>query len=173
MKNKAYKRAPNRQTCYAPSFPKHNQLKFRKAAFDKNAPDSLVQSFMPFNIGLGDSRSGTFQTPQKSATLSGGSRSSSLQYLSKWISFAPWAQAKRCHFVLKVPVSDPQLLLEQILRVTSFSSQPLKVADFLRSLESTRPTVTEADIKRHEDWTKESGAFCRKPPFWTLSWLCF
>jgi vacuolar protein-sorting-associated protein 4 len=36
---------------------------------------------------------------------------------------------------------------------------PLKIADFLKSLESTRPTVTQADIKRHEDWTKESGAF--------------
>jgi vacuolar protein-sorting-associated protein 4 len=35
---------------------------------------------------------------------------------------------------------------------------PLKVADFLKSLESTRPTVTDADIQRHEDWTKESGA---------------
>ncbi|KAF9482350.1 AAA-domain-containing protein [Pholiota conissans] len=34
----------------------------------------------------------------------------------------------------------------------------LKVADFLKSLSSTRPTVTEADIKRHEEWTKESGA---------------
>ncbi|KAJ3552155.1 hypothetical protein NP233_g12948 [Leucocoprinus birnbaumii] len=35
---------------------------------------------------------------------------------------------------------------------------PLKVADFLKSLESTKPTVTEADIKKHDDWTKESGA---------------
>lgn len=36
---------------------------------------------------------------------------------------------------------------------------PLKMNDFLKSLESTRPTVTEADIKKHEDWTKESGEF--------------
>lgn len=36
---------------------------------------------------------------------------------------------------------------------------PLKIADFLKSLESTRPTVTDADIKRHEEWTRESGAF--------------
>ncbi|KAF5312666.1 hypothetical protein D9619_003634 [Psilocybe cf. subviscida] len=35
---------------------------------------------------------------------------------------------------------------------------PLKLADFLKSLESTRPTVTEADIKKHDEWTKESGA---------------
>ena len=34
---------------------------------------------------------------------------------------------------------------------------PLKLADFLLSLESTPPTVTEADIKRNESWTKESG----------------
>ncbi|KAF5338226.1 hypothetical protein D9758_012867 [Tetrapyrgos nigripes] len=34
---------------------------------------------------------------------------------------------------------------------------PLRVNDFLRSLETTRPTVTEADIKKHDDWTKESG----------------
>ncbi|KAF7306243.1 AAA-domain-containing protein [Mycena indigotica] len=34
---------------------------------------------------------------------------------------------------------------------------PLKVGDFLKSLSSTRPTVTEADIKRHDDWTRESG----------------
>jgi vacuolar protein-sorting-associated protein 4 len=36
---------------------------------------------------------------------------------------------------------------------------PLKLADFLKSLSSTRPTVTESDIKRHEEWTKESGTF--------------
>ncbi|KAN0101141.1 P-loop containing nucleoside triphosphate hydrolase protein [Tylopilus felleus] len=35
---------------------------------------------------------------------------------------------------------------------------PLELQDFLKSLESTRPTVTEAEIKRHEEWTKESGA---------------
>lgn len=34
---------------------------------------------------------------------------------------------------------------------------PLKLADFIKSLENVRPTVTEADIKRHDDWTKESG----------------
>ena len=34
---------------------------------------------------------------------------------------------------------------------------PLKLNDFLKSLESVRPTVTEADIKRHDEWTKESG----------------
>ncbi|KAF8907653.1 katanin p60 ATPase domain-containing protein [Gymnopilus junonius] len=34
----------------------------------------------------------------------------------------------------------------------------LKVNDFLKSLDATRPTVTEADIVKHEQWTKESGA---------------
>jgi vacuolar protein-sorting-associated protein 4 len=33
----------------------------------------------------------------------------------------------------------------------------LKIADFLKSLDSTRPTVTEKDIQRHEEWTKDSG----------------
>jgi len=33
----------------------------------------------------------------------------------------------------------------------------LKLADFLKSLDSTRPTVTDKDIKRHEEWTKDSG----------------
>lgn len=34
---------------------------------------------------------------------------------------------------------------------------PLKLADFLKSLSSVRPTVTETDIRRHDEWTKESG----------------
>ena len=36
---------------------------------------------------------------------------------------------------------------------------PLKLADFLKSLDSTRPTVTDKDIQRHEEWTKDSGTF--------------
>ncbi|KAJ7596280.1 P-loop containing nucleoside triphosphate hydrolase protein [Mycena floridula] len=34
---------------------------------------------------------------------------------------------------------------------------PLKIADFMKSLSSVRPTVTESDIKRHDEWTRESG----------------
>ncbi|ETW87752.1 AAA+-type ATPase [Heterobasidion irregulare TC 32-1] len=34
---------------------------------------------------------------------------------------------------------------------------PLRFADFLKSLDNVRPTVNEEDIKRHDDWTKESG----------------
>ena len=34
---------------------------------------------------------------------------------------------------------------------------PLRVADFLKSLETTRPTVTAEDIRKHDQWTLESG----------------
>jgi len=34
----------------------------------------------------------------------------------------------------------------------------LKITDFLKSLESTPPTVNEADVKRHLEWTREAGA---------------
>jgi vacuolar protein-sorting-associated protein 4 len=34
---------------------------------------------------------------------------------------------------------------------------PLKIADFLKSLDNTRPTVTQADIAKHDKWTMESG----------------
>lgn len=37
---------------------------------------------------------------------------------------------------------------------------PLKLGDFLKSLDNTPRTVTEADIKRNEDWTRDSGK-CR------------
>lgn len=36
---------------------------------------------------------------------------------------------------------------------------PLRFTDFVKSLESVRPTVSQDDIKRHDEWTKESGAF--------------
>lgn len=34
---------------------------------------------------------------------------------------------------------------------------PLRIGDFLKSLDSVRPTVTMSDIERHNEWTKESG----------------
>lgn len=37
---------------------------------------------------------------------------------------------------------------------------PLRIGDFLKSLDSVRPTVTADDIKKHEQWTLESGACC-------------
>jgi len=33
----------------------------------------------------------------------------------------------------------------------------LRFTDFIKSLESVRPTVTQEDIRRHDEWTKESG----------------
>ncbi|KAI0809143.1 AAA-domain-containing protein [Irpex lacteus] len=35
---------------------------------------------------------------------------------------------------------------------------PLKLNDFLKSLETTRPTVTAEDIRKHDEWTRDSGA---------------
>lgn len=35
---------------------------------------------------------------------------------------------------------------------------PLRIVDFLKSLDSVRPTVTADDIKKHDQWTLESGA---------------
>lgn len=34
---------------------------------------------------------------------------------------------------------------------------PLRMADFVKSLSSVRPTVTQTDIKKHDEWTQESG----------------
>lgn len=36
---------------------------------------------------------------------------------------------------------------------------PLTMKDFVKSLESVRPTVSAEDIKKHDEWTKESGTF--------------
>lgn len=35
---------------------------------------------------------------------------------------------------------------------------PLRVGDFLNSIATTRPSVAADDIKRHIEWTNESGA---------------
>jgi len=35
---------------------------------------------------------------------------------------------------------------------------PLRIGDFLQSIASTRPSVAADDVKRHIDWTNESGA---------------
>jgi len=34
----------------------------------------------------------------------------------------------------------------------------LKLADFERALDSTRPTVSSEDIHKHQQWTNDSGA---------------
>ena len=36
---------------------------------------------------------------------------------------------------------------------------PLKLNDFIKAIDTVRPTVTEDDIKRHVDWTNDSGIF--------------
>lgn len=42
---------------------------------------------------------------------------------------------------------------------------PLRLADFLKSLDSVRPTVTAEDIKKHDQWTLESGKRVLLPIF--------
>jgi len=34
---------------------------------------------------------------------------------------------------------------------------PLTLNDFLKAVQSIRPTVADADIKKHEEWTQDSG----------------
>jgi hypothetical protein len=34
---------------------------------------------------------------------------------------------------------------------------PLKMADFLKSLQAVRPTLNEADVRKFDDWTRDSG----------------
>ena len=52
---------------------------------------------------------------------------------------------------------DPDAIEKNWSTVESDELQepPLRFADFLKSLESVRPTVTSEDIVRHEEWTKE------------------
>ncbi len=66
--------------------------------------------------------------------------------LRKWTPCSPGAQGAK-------EMSWSEIESDELLE------PPLKVADFLRSLETTRPTVSASDIKKHEDWTKESGIF--------------
>ena len=63
---------------------------------------------------------------------------------SKWTPCSPGAQGAK-----EMTWSD--------IGTDELLEPPLKLSDFLKSLESTRPTVTEADIKKHEDWTEASG----------------
>jgi len=65
-------------------------------------------------------------------------------FQSKWTPCSPGAQGAK-----EMTWSD--------IGTDELLEPPLKLSDFLKSLESTRPTVTEADIKKHEDWTEASG----------------
>jgi Vps4 C terminal oligomerisation domain len=55
---------------------------------------------------------------------------------------------------------DPEAVEKSWVDINSDELQepPLKIGDFLRSLATVRPTVTDADVRRHDQWTKESGA---------------
>ena len=48
---------------------------------------------------------------------------------------------------------------------------PLRFVDFVKSLESVRPTVSQEDIKRHDEWTKESGTLSARGSCVLLLWL--
>ncbi|KAH7104695.1 katanin p60 ATPase domain-containing protein [Auriculariales sp. MPI-PUGE-AT-0066] len=37
------------------------------------------------------------------------------------------------------------------------SEPPLRMADFVRAVQNARPTVTQDDVRRHEQWTNDSG----------------
>jgi hypothetical protein len=66
---------------------------------------------------------------------------------------------------------DPDAVEKNWTQVESEELQepPLRFTDFVKSLESVRPTVSQEDIQRHDDWTKESGGFCCYVNF--LLWL--
>ncbi|KAH9964624.1 AAA-domain-containing protein [Russula dissimulans] len=55
---------------------------------------------------------------------------------------------------------DPDAVEKNWTQVESEELQepPLRFTDFVKSLESVRPTVSLEDIRKHEEWTKESGA---------------
>ncbi|KIK66000.1 hypothetical protein GYMLUDRAFT_218784 [Collybiopsis luxurians FD-317 M1] len=54
---------------------------------------------------------------------------------------------------------DPEAVEKswETLEADELIEPPLKLADFMNSLETNKSTCTLADIKKHEDWTKESG----------------
>src|ERR1700729_3175955 len=56
-----------------------------------------------------------------------------------------------------VPMTWREVLSNQLLE------PPLTTDDFLMSLDSTRPTVTNEDLKLHEEWTKNYGVFDFSP----------
>jgi vacuolar protein-sorting-associated protein 4 len=57
---------------------------------------------------------------------------------------------------------DPDAVEKNWTQVESDELQepPLRFTDFVKSLESVRPTVSEEDIRKHDEWTKESGTSC-------------
>ena len=59
-----------------------------------------------------------------------------------------WGIAAKCRFVFH-SWSD--------IESDELEEPPLKLNDFLKSLSTVRPTVTQEDIRKHDEWTKESG----------------
>ena len=66
---------------------------------------------------------------------------------------------------------DPSAVEKNWTQVESDELQepPLRFTDFVKSLESVRPTVSQEDIRRHDEWTKESGAFVGRCTFLFLA----
>jgi hypothetical protein len=54
---------------------------------------------------------------------------------------------------------DPKAVEKALSQIGSdeLLEPPLRIADFLKSLDNTQPTVTQADIAKHDQWTMESG----------------
>ncbi|KAF5376885.1 hypothetical protein D9615_007228 [Tricholomella constricta] len=52
---------------------------------------------------------------------------------------------------------DAQEMDWSLVQSDELLEPPLRIGDFLKSLGTTPSTVTAADIKRHDDWTRESG----------------
>jgi vacuolar protein-sorting-associated protein 4 len=70
---------------------------------------------------------------------------------------------------------DPSAVEKNWTQVESDELQepPLRFTDFVKSLESVRPTVRQEDIKRHDEWTKESGEFLvvEYSYVWLMTWI--
>lgn len=62
---------------------------------------------------------------------------------------------------------DPDAVEKSWTQVESDELQepPLRHTDFIKSLESVRPTVSQEDIRKHEEWTNESGGSYGCPIF--------
>ena len=68
---------------------------------------------------------------------------------------------------------DPDAIEKEWTEVGSEELQepPLRLNDFIRAVDSVRPTVSEDDIKRHIEWTNDSGKSIARVPVWTKSGL--
>ncbi len=71
----------------------------------------------------------------------------------------PWPDAPEMIKWTPCSPGDPDAVEKSWTDVASdeLVEPPLRLPDFLKSLASVRPTVTEADIKKHQEWTAESG----------------